>query len=79
MHLLMLPMLTMLQINVDGVVVVVDADFTADVVVVVVTALYDVALVGFATSADVDVDAIVPVAATSGVFTIIAKPNVTDD
>jgi hypothetical protein len=35
--------------------------------------------VGFAASADVDVDAIAPMAAASGVFTVIAKPKVTDD
>ena len=36
-------------------------------------------LVGFATSFDADVDAIDHDGDASGVFTIIAKPNVTDD
>ena len=36
-------------------------------------------LVGFATSFDVDVDAIDLDAAASGVFTVIVEPNVTDD
>ena len=36
-------------------------------------------LVGFATSFDVDMDAFDPDAAASGVFIVIAKPNVTDD
>jgi hypothetical protein len=47
--------------------------------VVVVAALYAVAFVEFTTFANAGVDAIVPVAAASGVFIVAAKPNVTDD
>ena len=41
--------------------------------------MYAADLVGFATSSDDDVDAIDHDAAASGVFTVVAKPNVTDD
>jgi len=41
--------------------------------------MYVIDLVGFATSFDADVDAIDPDVAASGVFTVVAKPNVTDD
>ena len=51
----------------------------AFVATVVVAAMYVVDLVGSATSSDVDVDAINPDAAASGVFNVIAKPNVTDE
>jgi hypothetical protein len=56
--------------------IVVAAAFVASVVV---AAMYAANLVGFATSFDVDVDAINPNAVVLGVFNVIAKPNVTDE
>ena len=56
--------------------VVVAAAFVATTVVAV---MYVAHLVGFATSFDVDVDAFNPDAAASGVFNVIAKPNVTNE
>ena len=52
------------------------ADFVATVVV---AAMYAADLVGFATSSDVAVDAINLDVVASGVFNVIAKPNVTDE
>ena len=52
---------------------------SAFVATVVFAALYVADLVGFATSVDVDGDAIDPDVVASGVFTVVAKPNVTDD
>ena len=51
----------------------------AFVATIVVAALYAANLVGFATSADANVDAIDLDDTASGVFTVVAKPNVTDD
>ena len=56
--------------------VVVAAAFVA---IVVVAALYVVALVWFTTFADADVHAIVHDVAASGVFIVAANPQVTDD
>jgi hypothetical protein len=59
-------------------IVVVDAAFVV-VVVAVVADLYVAALVGCATYVDANVDAIVCDVVVSGVFTLAAKPNVTED
>jgi hypothetical protein len=74
-----------LRMTVANVVAFANADVAAIVVVAplvataVVAAMYATDLVGFATSFDVDVDAINTDDAASGVFNVIAKPNVTDE
>ena len=76
---LLLPLLMMLQLHLLMAVAHAAAFAVVVAVAVVVDAMCADDLGGFATSFDVDVDAINPNEAALGVFNVIVKPNVTDE